>query len=126
MSLLLCTFTNKKDYDFVIDDIIDCYDIIFNKIYCLENVSNSNEVFLTYNIEDHQKDLEKTISIHRKKQTNTLYTINSINEIILLNNNNVLDKNYKIDWEQYRNSILITNEGGLKVIRTKIFDIIDI
>ena len=79
---------------------------------------------MTYNIEsggitDH---LDKTISVHRKKEYNVLYTINALNEIVKQKNNGVVDKNFKIDWSEYHNSIIINNELGFRIISTKVLD----
>lgn len=123
---LLCTFAKKWNLEETVQSIGDSYDVVFQKIFILQNEKFINEFFCTYNIEkeDGLGMLRKTISIHRKKETNTLYTINSLNEIIKLQNNNVLDYKFKINWEPYRNSILVTNTFGLKSIPTKLFDII--
>ena len=82
----------------------------------------------TYNI-DSSRNVEiisDTISLHRKKQTNTLYTINAINEIVILLNDGSMDKNFPIPWENYSNSMLLTGDEGLKVIKTKLYKIIDV
>ena len=56
---------------------------MYNKIFVLE-VKDNNEFVLTYNIE--MSNLasipENTILVHRKKESNTLYTINALNELI--------------------------------------------
>ena len=54
--------------------------------------------------------IPKTIALHRKKQTNTLYTINALNEVIKLLNNGKLDKSFPVPWEEYQNSLLLTND----------------
>ena len=46
-----------------------------------------------------------TISLHRKKNTNTLYTINALNDLIRELNAGKLDKTYPIKWENYKNSL---------------------
>ena len=51
--------------------------------------------------------VSNTISLHRKKITNTLYTINALNELIKTINNGVLDTNYQVEWDTYKNMILI-------------------
>ena len=63
---------------------------------------------------------------HRKKQTNTLYTINALNETIKICNNGVLDTTFQVDWENYRNCIMVTNEDGLRRIDTSVKEIIHI
>ena len=81
----------------------------------------------TYNIDpgNSYAEIKATISLHRKKQTNTLYTINALNSAIMANNDGKLDKNYMLDWTAYRNCILLTNDKGLRKIETKIKKIIN-
>jgi len=123
---LLCTFTNKKVLSKTVDKIIDAYDILYNKLFVLRNESDTRELMCTYNI-DSSGDvviLPDTISLHRKKQTNTLYTINALNECIKTCNNGVLDTSFQLEWENYRNSILLTSDSGLRRIDTSIHEVI--
>jgi hypothetical protein len=62
--------------------------------------------------------------MHRKKQTNTLYTINALNELIKEENGGLLDTKFIIDWDRFKNSIILTNAEGTKRIGTRVFDII--
>jgi hypothetical protein len=93
------------------------------------NEDDHHQLICTYNIpEDRDNFIEgiDTIALHRKKQTNTLYTINALNEIIRKENNGILDKTFPIKWENYMNTLLLTNESGLNKIPTKIYSIIEI
>jgi hypothetical protein len=36
------------------------------------------------------------------------------------------DERYEVDWEDYRNSIILTSEDGIRVISTKLFKIINV
>ena len=124
---LLCSFSTKKEYSNIIDIVKESYDVVFKKIYLLENQENSRQIMLTYNVvKGSSIHLPQTISLHRKKQTNTLYTINAINEIVILLNDGNMDKGFPIPWENYSNSMLLTGEDGLKVIKTKLYKIIDV
>lgn len=129
-SQLLCTFTNKKDIDNTIESIKLAYDITFNKIYVLQNEDNIHELICTYNVEfENSIDynaISNTISLHRKKHTNTLYTINALNECIRNLNNGVLDSNFTIPWENFKNTLMVTNSEGLNKISTRIYKIIKI
>jgi|TARA_Y100000310_G_C20674975_1_gene812486 hypothetical protein len=127
---LLCTFTTKNDFENTIESIKENYIIAFNKIYVLQNEDQPLDLICTYNVEINE-DLDynlvpNTISLHRKKHTNTLYTINGLNEAIKDLNNGVLDTSYKIPWENFKNVILVTNNKGLNRISTRIFRIIRI
>ena len=123
---LLCTFTSPKQKRKTLDLIIEKYDILYNKIFLLKNVDNPVELMCTYNIsvDENYSELDNTILLHRKKATNSLYTINALNALITILNNGVLDTSYQLDWENYRNTMLLTNDEGLKRIQTEVDDII--
>ena len=123
---LLCTFTNTKALSKTVDKIIQAYDILYNKLFVLKNENDTRELMCTYNI-DSSGDvaiLPDTISLHRKKHSNTLYTINALNECIKSHNNGILDTSFRLEWEGYRNSILLTNDMGLRRIDTSIHEVI--
>ena len=127
---LLCTFTQKDKLDDILELIILCNDILYNKIYVFQNIKESHQLICTYNVEydaeNHPEDIPNTISLHRKKITNTLYTINALNELIKTINNGVLDTTYQVPWDVYKNMILISNKDGLSRIPTRILKIIDL
>jgi len=124
---LFCTFTDLDGLDVLIEDIKSKYDIIYNKMFVLEIVGK-DEYVVTYNVD--QTNLssipENTILVHRKKESNTLYTINALNELIKKLNGGVVDTRYRIDWQHYRNCILLTQHNELSQLNTKIYKIIDI
>tara|TARA_Y100001951_G_scaffold67835_1_gene54790 strand:- start:27 stop:422 length:396 start_codon:yes stop_codon:yes gene_type:complete len=127
---LLCTFTTQFNLEQSIRDITKHFKIVFDKIYVLQNEDKPKELICTYNV-DQEDDIDfnkvkNTISLHRKKITNTLYTINALNELIKLINNGVLDTSYQVEWDMYKNMILISNKDGLSRIPTRILKIIDL
>ena len=126
---LLCTFTKRNHFNETIDVIIACNEIVFNKIYVFSNENDHHQLICTYNVEydeDFMQGIPDTISLHRKKNTNTLYTINALNDLIRELNDGKLDKTFPIDWENYKNSLLLTNEEGLNKIPTRIYTIVDV
>ena len=127
---LLATFTTKTDLDLIIQKIKNAYTIAFSKIYVLQNENNVNELICTYNV-DLQKgadynDVKGTISLHRKKHSNTLYTINALNEVIANLNNGLIDSKFIVPWENFKNTLMVTNSDGLNKIPTRIYKIIKI
>ena len=130
LSHLLCTFTKKHRLTDTLNLIVDTYNITFNKVFVLQDVENPSSLMCTYNVNHSDGEeffvLENTISLHRKKQTNTLYTINALNEVVTLLNDGKQDSSFKVPWENYENTVLVTADGGLKRINTRIFDIIKI
>ena len=127
---LLATFTTKTDLDKTIENIKGAYTIAFSKIYVLQNENNVNELICTYNVDLDSKvdfnDVKGTISLHRKKHSNTLYTINALNEVISNLNNGVVDSKFIVPWENFKNTLMVTNADGLNKINTRIFKIIKI
>lgn len=124
---LLCTFCKDSELDDTLREIDSSYRIAFGSIYVLENIDVENALCLTYNVELTNSNLvipESTISLHRKKSTNTLYTINALNMLILELNDGRKDKEFQIPWEDYRNMILVTAYNRLKKIRTKLQTIV--
>ncbi len=127
-SQLLCTFSNKKELTEMVLLIKESAPLSMKKLYVLERTENSNELMLTYNVLKSEVSgfLPNTILLHRKKETNTLYTINAVNIIIRNANNGILDTSYRLQWNNYRNCILLTNKQGLNKIDTRLKEIIDL
>ena len=126
---LYCTFTTLGDYEEVANTIQTSYVILFNKIFVLESL-DGEKIMLTYNVDMNNSSTESmvdnTILVHRKKQTNTLYTINALNEVIKSLNNGVLDKSFPVNWNDYKNCILLIQAEGFNRIDTKIKEIINL
>jgi hypothetical protein len=127
MNKLFCTFTSKEDLDSTLDTIKSQYQILFNKIFVLY-IESTNEYVCTYNVDSFNISnviLDNTILLHRKKESNTLYTINALNDLIRSLNGGYLDTNYRVDWQTYKNCILLTTGGELKKLDTKVYEIIN-
>lgn len=125
---LLCTFTTKELLQTTLQNIREVYVIVYNYIYILQNKANLDELYVTYNINTDYKPtspLGDTILIHRKKESNTLYTINALNQLVKEENGGILDKNFIIDWNKFKNSLILTNTDGTKRIQTRIFEVIE-
>lgn len=123
---LLCTFTNEDGFESVLQDIKQ-FDLYSRKIFILK-LSPSNELVVSYNIipNSNTKFLSSTILTHRKKETNTMYTINALNTLIRSLNGGVVDKSYQVDWNNYKNSLILTDGDSYKVLKTSLFRIVDV
>lgn len=123
---LFCSFTAHDFLPETIAMITSRYSILYNKLFILES-SQTTEYLITYNI-DTEKPLDtipdNTILLHRKKESNTLYTINALNTLIKSLNEGKMDSNFKVNWPDYQNSVLLTQGDDLRVINTKIYKII--
>lgn len=124
---LFCTFSTQENLENVLTSIQERYKIIYNKIFVLYSKSQ-DEYICTYNVDfgNVSAFLDNTILVHRKKETNTLYTINALNTLIKQLNNGQLDSSYRINWADYRNCVLLTKGPELKRINTKLFNIIEL
>ena len=127
---LLCTFVDESNLDDTLRKIVSTYEIAFDAIYILENTEQAGALCCTYNINVDVDVVgsvpEATISLHRKKATNTLYTINALNLLISELNGGVVDKSFRVPWDDYRNTILVTAYNKLKKINTKLNKIVKI
>jgi hypothetical protein len=126
---LFCTFTAPEELDNTLNTLTTKYTILYSKIFVLESLS-TEEYVCTYNIDtfnmEQQSVLPNTILLHRKKESNTLYTINALNALIKSLNSGILDTNYRITWLDYKNSILLIQNNDLNIIQTKIHKIINL
>jgi hypothetical protein len=128
MNKLFCSFATKDNLDDRLQEINKQYKIMYGKIFVLES-PDSEEYMCTYNIElegSTSKILGNTILLHRKKESNTLYTINALNTLIKSLNGGVLDTKYIIPWKDYKNSILLTQGDELRRLNTSIYKIINV
>jgi hypothetical protein len=127
LNKLFCTFTTPDELDTVLSDINRRYTIMYNKIFVLES-AQSKELMCTYNIDMgnvSDAPLPNTILLHRKKESNTLYTINALNALIRTLNNGILDTRYIINWADYKNCILLNTGPELRRLDTAIHKIVD-
>jgi hypothetical protein len=124
---LFCTFVTEDILEEMVSSISNTYTIMYSKMFVLF-VKSTNEYVITYNVD--QGNVSNipmnTILVHRKKETNTLYTINSLNELIKSLNGGVVDTNFRINWQHYQNTILLTQHGELKELKTKIHQIVNL
>ena len=124
---LFCTFTALEALDELISELSSKYSIMYNKMFIL-HVKSNNEYVVTYNVDQGNIDNipEQTILVHRKKESNTLYTINALNELIKRLNGGVVDTKYPVNWQHYKNCILLTQHNEIKQLNTKIFKIVEL
>jgi hypothetical protein len=120
-------FTGEPELDHTIGMIQKTYIVVYKRIFVL-SIEDSDELVCSFNVDKNstQRQLPSAMLVHRKKESNTLYTINSLNSLIKIENNGILDPNYSVDWNKYSNSLLVTSNNELKVLKTKIYQIINL
>jgi hypothetical protein len=127
-NILLASFVEKNQLDKALANIEKVTSIKRDEIFIFKT-DIEDLYLLTYNLNPGLANIKfssiwsDTISIHRKKETNTLFTLNAMNEIIKKNNNGYLNLNYKIKWEDYRNSIILIRNGSFKKISIELVKI---
>ena len=106
---LLCTFTYVDKLPISIGEIYKAYgvDEVIN-IRCYNYTRSPNNVICIYNVSIRERRLQNTVSINRKRETNTFYSINALNNLICALNNGVLDKTFTIDWSNYKDTLLLS------------------
>jgi hypothetical protein len=116
---LLASFVKDFETEEKIDKISRVLNIDQKTIFVLSNLSKPNEQILTYNVLKENLDniticeiINNTTMIHRNKKTNTLYSLNALN--MLSNDDN------SMDWEKYRNNIIVCYKGELQIFKTKL------
>jgi hypothetical protein len=116
----------QEEVEFIVNNI----EITNNLIFLLEDKENPEKKIITYNaVVEKGKPFNPrlfTMRMHRKKQTNTLYTINALNAAVASQHDGKTGRDLKLDWTQYENSILLTSGKELKahpVEVSKIFKI---
>ncbi len=131
-TLLLCTFTSKRNLFQTLDQITRAFNIDRNRVFVLKDVKSENmdneRYILTYNIVVNLKNVDvpfhkkisNTIKINRNKLNNCLYTLDALNAVIVAKTGK-RDDSYEVNWEEYQNCLLTTNkEGELIVSKTEI------
>lgn len=124
---LFCTFVTEPLIDDTVQQIQDSYRILYDKVFVL-SLQGGEGYVCTYNVDlgNVGAFLENTILVHRKKHTNTLYTINALNQLIYELNGGYLNKSYNVNWEDYSNSILLTREDTLQILKTELYRIVKV
>jgi hypothetical protein len=113
-TVLLATFlNNRRSVSSVLKIIAEHFEVINDRIFLLRDVEDTEKFILSYSIvkEDDMvfsEVIRNTISLHRKKETNTLYTLNALNELVMEQNQGKLDPSFPVNWDDYNNSILLT------------------
>lgn len=116
---LLCTFSQKHLLLSTMKEIYNNYDVYNKKLYIYECNFNKEDLYLIYSVLFFESLLPNTISIHRKKESNTYFTINALNCLVAELNNGICDPKYQIDWNEYQNSLILMNDGIVRYIGIK-------
>jgi hypothetical protein len=117
--LLLASFLREEQIDTFLKKLDDKFDIKKENIFFFKQ---GDEFILTYRLYlsygdriDIKKDLNKTVQIHKKGDT--IFTINALNKLIEQESGtmNINHKDYKINWDLYKNKIILLKDNKLDI-----------
>ena len=95
------------------------------KIFVFVNRDNPKECYLTFNVDLTLNDrFSRYIIIHRKKETNTLYSVNALNLIIKNLNNGILDTSFQLNWNLYQNMLLLSKGPEINRIPLELDEVV--
>lgn len=92
----------------------------------INEIEDSSKYLLTFKLDiekdeklDVKKHFKNTLLVHKKGTT--FYTINALNKLIekdydLIGEKNINYKEYKIDWDNYKDKLIIINKNDLEII----------
>jgi hypothetical protein len=123
-SITLASFVYLDKVESFKKYILKRFGIEIEKIFHY-NCDDENKTILTYRVylKEHEKiDLKSfyptTIIVHKKGEC--FYTINALNLLIEslsdIASGNINYKDYKIDWDNYQNKMILSNRGNLKIM----------
>ena len=112
---LLCTFCHQTDVDFFIDTLNKLFEL--SHVFLYNDSDNQQKWYLMYSIElERNQILKNTISVHRKSESNTFFTVNALNTIIANANNGKLDSSFPVEWSNYRNCLILNTSEEVSIV----------
>ena len=123
---LLATFVSEPKHLYPsITKILDSFVLEHDTFFVFSDILNEGKKIITYNVLFDKKNgvdissVYNTIRMNRKKESNTLYTINGLNEIIK-QELGFIDTKHVIKWEEYADRLIHFDEKGKGLIITPI------
>lgn len=122
---LIGVFVNTLNLNETIKEIIQNNFLPNKKIYILRLEDMPDNLFCSYNIIKEKQPVfgyvtPNSVILHRKHQTNTIYTINALNRLLEIENSQ-----YDIDWKKYKNKLITTSKNNiLNIYNTQLYSII--
>ena len=130
---LLASFLTTEEEEVImaeVQHIADNFELTNQYIFLLKNPSQPEKKILTYNAVTTPGNVMNTrlftMRIHRKKSTNTLYTINALNLAVAAEHDGQTGRHLKLDWEKYTNNLLLVTSGRLVVHEIEVLKIFKI
>ncbi len=121
-TLLLASFVDKDYLHKFLHNLSQDHNVNSDKVFVFDLTEAT--YLLTYKIKidlgirfDIKRELRKTIQIHKKKET--FFTINALNKLIErdsgLTDGNINHKEHQVDWNKYRNKLVLLRDNKLEI-----------
>lgn len=114
-NILIGVFANKNKLLSLLEQLKVNFKIDLNKIRIFTIESKSYEYLITFQAlsrEQFLKNIENSTVIHAKN--GCLFSINALNKLIESESGSI-DKDYLVDWEKYKDTLLILTNGNLSI-----------
>lgn len=127
-TILLATFINSEKLEITLKYLLEAFEITKEEVFVFKNLDDVNKLILTFKLNlydgvklDLRRFKTKTIPIH--KRGTAIYTINALNKLIIRDHSleigNIEYKNFKINWDKYQDSLILSNNGELIIYGIK-------
>ncbi len=96
-------------------------------VFCFENLSDKSKIILTFRLVlgDKRINFREVFpsAVHIHKRGDCLYSINALNKLIEKKSGksigNIDYQSFKLDWSEYQNQLILTNNGELMFLPIK-------
>jgi hypothetical protein len=127
-TLILASFVYPDRIENFLRFLKNRFNVRNDKVFVYDIIDDNSKKLLTYKIfievgdrVDLREFFPKTIIVHKKR--NCFYTINALNLLIESESKNEVGNidhsQYKVDWEEQQNKILLSSNGELTVYNIK-------
>lgn len=127
-TILLATFIFPERLEWFLDYLENKFNINKDKVFIFNNLDDDSKLILTFRLTlidgkkiNLKKHFPNAILIHKRGRA--IYTINALNKLIEsdsgLDSGNIDYKNYKINWDDYQDKIILNNKNQLSIYRIK-------
>jgi hypothetical protein len=121
MRVLLMSFSSESEYKTHLQVIREIYRPE-SSLFVIQNRYDDNEIYITFNTQYNFKT-PGIIKINKKRETNTLFSVDAVNHLSILENGKI-DKDWIPNWNEFENCLLLMRDGEFSVTPTKIKEII--
>ena len=122
---------SEEEVELVIQSIVNNVLLTNKYIFVMSDEDDPDNRIITYNADGHNSDIREvtgghfTLRLHRKKKTNTLYTINGLN-LAIEDEHGRTGRDLQLDWEKYRSTVIVSHGNTLKTIPVTLEKILEV